>query len=257
MSAAHGDHGWELLRQWAAGCARKGVLSETELRAALAAIATWEWHEEGVWCDEWLMQVLVGEREDRFRKQLEGLRGKGVLERHRVEPRVSPALDFGLDLSKARAAVAAAATAATKAPRAFEVRGPSSAGDGPRFVHNDGGGGGPAAAAGVRTNVTFKRLDVSTIKRSDVTPAAAASVNKLVEQVRNFVGDDDFARWWAQPKYRWVWEEPAVRALEWAYRYVQSGVASGEVKIRKTIGATLWAQFRVENDAMNRKAASV
>lgn len=83
---------------------------------------------------------------------------------------------------------------------------------------------------------TFNRSDVSTIKRST-----------LEGRVRAFVGDDDWfdKNFWngAQGWRARLFTEEGME-LEQALNYVEAGLKSGEVRLRKTRGAMLWNEFQ-------------
>lgn len=240
-------------------------LSLVEWRALAGVLYCQVPHEGGVWADEEAVVRVTGERVDRLcgrmgshgwvKGQLDLLADKGLVVRHPTEGRVrvltggnrdnGGTLSFGMDLEKAVAAV--------------ELETPALVPGYPTRLARDRGGGWAAAAAG---NVperlvveTSERLNVSNVVR----PAAAATTSVVAaewrERVRLLVGDGDYFKFWGKGCYSFVFEEE-VKALERAFNYVKAGLDSRELKIRTTVGRTLWSQFQIERDGMNMARAA-
>lgn len=90
---------------------------------------------------------------------------------------------------------------------------------------------------GTKVNgTTFIRSDVGTIKRSTFT---------LEERVRDFVGDDDWARHWARASYLWR-DGQRRELLDGSLNFLRAGIRDGSVKVRKSKGAALWFQVRMD-----------
>lgn len=91
---------------------------------------------------------------------------------------------------------------------------------------------------------TFNRSNVPTNKRD-------VNVDVLKGAVRQFVGADDFEKNWQSAEYIWGNEERCV-CLDATLKFVIKGVSNGEIKIKRTRGAALWFQTRVDWEKHNR-----
>lgn len=102
------------------------------------------------------------------------------------------------------------------------------------------------------------------VKRNDVTVRYVPSADvgtfnetngeQLRQRVREFVGHRDWERFWAQPRWCRIFEEPERAALlDGALRFLLAGIADGSVRIRVAAGAALWEQFgRMERERMKK-----
>ena len=93
---------------------------------------------------------------------------------------------------------------------------------------------------------TFKRLNVKTSNVLNVN-VLESDVETIKRRIRAFVGDEDWLsrRFWNSGlgwQARLFTEEFVT--LESALNFVETGLRSGELRIRKTRGATLWDEFQ-------------
>jgi hypothetical protein len=103
----------------------------------------------------------------------------------------------------------------------------------------------PPAHINVRT---FNRKNVLTNKRKTSAP----DPENLRELVRAFVGETDYAGFWARAGF---WTDPGrVEILAGTIRFLQAGLRAGDIHTKTTPGKHLWNQFRHDCRAKGMEA---
>jgi len=102
-----------------------------------------------------------------------------------------------------------------------------------------------------RERLNVKTFEIKNVKRLNV------DLIEVQAAVREFVGENDWAKWWERAKYLWENAE-RVASLDSSLRYLRAGLDAKEVMLKRNKGAALWSQAQRDwREACQRSAKTL